>query len=421
LLLNHLDQNSNEELLSPKVPSCEPTQVRRSWAFIVLLGAVSLLADMTYEGARSLLGPFLGALGASAAVVGLVAGLGEFVGYALRFVSGTLADRSRRYWAFTLGGYALNLLAVPLLALTGRWETAAGLIVVERFGKAIRTPARDALLSHAAVQTGYGRGFGLHETLDQVGAVLGPLLVAGVFFTFQSYRLSFGILAVPALLALGTLLVAQRLFPRPWELGTSVERSSQRSESPNGRWPRAFWLYVSFVAVSVLGFANFPLIAYHFKAAGLVPEATIALLFALAMGVDALLAYPMGQLFDRWGFRTLGLVPLLTVPIAPLAFSYSAWAGMAGVIFWGAAMGAQETVLRAAIAKMIPSARRGTAYGIFHAIYGLAWLAGSTAMGLLYEQSALHVAVFAVVLQLLSVPLGLAVLKEATRRARGPE
>ncbi|MGH6852422.1 MAG: MFS transporter, partial [Methylocella sp.] len=138
--------------------------------FIVLLGVVSLFADMTYEGARSVTGPYLGVLGASAAIVGVVAGFGEFLGYALRLVSGYLSDRTGGYWLITIIGYGVNLLAVPLLALTGRWELAVLLIVGERAGKAIRTPARDAMLSHAGSQTGLGWSFGLHGALDQTGA-----------------------------------------------------------------------------------------------------------------------------------------------------------------------------------------------------------------------------------------------------------
>jgi MFS family permease len=166
--------------------------------FVVLLGVVSLLADVTYEGARSAVGPYLEILGASAAAVGVVAGLGELVGYAIRVAAGYLSDRTGRYWAITIAGYGVNLLAVPLLALAGRWEVAAALIVFERLGKAIRTPARDAMLSHATHSMGRGWGFGLHEALDQIGAVLGPLIVAAVLYFTGDYRAGFAILLVPA-------------------------------------------------------------------------------------------------------------------------------------------------------------------------------------------------------------------------------
>jgi hypothetical protein len=196
--------------------------------FVVLIGIVSLFADMTYEGARSVTGPYLGALGASGFVVGLVAGLGELIGYALRLVSGYVADRTARYWAVTLVGYALNMLAVPLLALAGHWETAAALMIAERVGKAIRTPARDAMLSHATREVGHGWGFGLHEAMDQAGAMIGPLAVAAALAAGWGYRAGFGVLLVPAVLALGVLLAAWRAYPRPADPGAHRGRMAAR-------------------------------------------------------------------------------------------------------------------------------------------------------------------------------------------------
>lgn len=124
--------------------------------FILTLGLLSLVTDMVYEGARSILGPFLVTLGASAAAVGFISGVGEFVGYGLRVAAGYLADRTQRYWTFTIAGYLLTVVAVPLLGLVGRLDLAFALVIAERLGKAIRTPARDALLSHAS--HGIGRG-----------------------------------------------------------------------------------------------------------------------------------------------------------------------------------------------------------------------------------------------------------------------
>ena len=181
----------------------------KAMRFVLLLGVVSLLADVTYEAARSISGPFLAVLGASAALVGLVAGLGELIGYGLRVVSGILSDRTGRYWTMTLLGYAVNLLAVPALALAGRWEVAAVLLIAERFGKSIRTPARDAMLSHAAADVGRGWAFGINEAMDQIGAVLGPLLMAAVLAWKNDYRDGFAILLIPSLLALSVLVIAR--------------------------------------------------------------------------------------------------------------------------------------------------------------------------------------------------------------------
>lgn len=374
----------------------------RAWRFILLMGLVSLFADMTYEGARSITGPFLGLLGASAFVVGLVSGLGELAGYALRLASGTLADRTRRYWVLTLAGYGVNLLAVPALALAGHWAWAAALIVLERLGKGLRTPARDAMLSHAVRQVGAGKGFGVHEALDQVGAVAGPLLVAGSLAFWKDYRAGFLVLGGPALMALALLLVARWQFPEP----ARMEIPSGHSEREGGRLAPTYRWYLAFAALAVAGFAPFPLIAYHMEAARVVQGMGIPLLFALAMGADALMAVGAGGLYDRVGLRTLVLVPLLSLPLPFLAFSSLAWGVLVGTLLWGMVMGIHETLMRAAVADLAPLSRRGTAYGVFHTVYGLAWFGGSSLMGALYDRSPVSLMLFAAALQLLSlIPL----------------
>jgi len=388
-------------------PGGEDRRGRAALRFVVLLGVVDLLADATYEGARSIAGPFLAHLGAGAAATGFVAGLGEFAGYALRAVSGYLGDRTGRFWAITIFGYVLNLAAVPLLALAGSWQAASALMVAERSGRAIRGPARDAMLSHAGSRMGRGWAFGLHEALDQLGAVAGPLAVAAALYLAGGYRTGFAILAAPAALSIATLLLSRRLYPEPERLET--EREEGRG------LPRAFWLYMAFVVPGVAGFASFQLVSYHLKTAGLLPGAGIPLAFAAAMGVDALVALASGRLFDRLGLAVLASVPLLTLPVAPLAFSGSAAAALAGVLLWGAVMGVQETIMRAAVGGMAPAGVRGTAYGLFNAVYGLCWFAGSAAMGALYEVSAGHAVAFSVALELASV-LPLALLLREVRR-----
>ncbi|MDI6894499.1 MAG: MFS transporter [Bacillota bacterium] len=389
---------------------------RNAFRLIVLMGVVSLFADVTYEGARSVTGPYLSFLGASAAAVGFVGGLGELVGYGLRLFSGYLADRTRRYWMIAILGYGVNMLAVPLLALAGRWEVAALLIVAERLGKAIRTPSRDAILSHASRQVGSGVGFGLHELLDQVGALTGPLIVAGVLYLRGGrYQPAFAVLLAPALTALLLLAISRLLYPRPEALeGSPVETLPQPDE---GKLPRVFWMYTLFTAASIGGFAHFQLVSYHFKVRGVVPDPQIPILFALAMGVDALVALPVGHLFDRKGLLTLAVLPALTVPIPFLVFSRSYHLAIPGVVLWGAAMAVQETIMRAAIAELIPSARRGMAYGIFNTVYGVAWFAGSAAMGVLYELGVPYVILFALLVELASVPLIFLVARSAKTAA----
>jgi MFS family permease len=381
---------------------------RSALRLVVLLGLVSLFADVTYEGARSITGPFLGTLGASAAVVGIVSGLGELVGYGLRLGSGWLADRTRQYWAITIAGYAVNLVAVPLLALAGRWEIAAILIVTERLGKAIRTPARDVMLSHAAHELGAGRGFGLHEAMDQVGAVTGPLVVAGVLAASGRYTSGFAVLAAPAAIALLVLFAAWRAYPRPRDLEPAAP-----AIRPEGLGP-VFWVYLAGVALLAAGFADFPLVAYHFGRTGAVPAAWIPTFYAVAMGVDALSALFFGRLYDRFGLRTLALAAALSALFAPLVFLGGFVLALLGMIVWGASMGAQESVMRAAVAGMAAAERRGTAYGIFNAGYGLAWFLGSVLLGILYDLSLPAVIAFSVVMQLLAVPV---LLRAAGRAA----
>jgi MFS family permease len=396
---------------TPREAEAPPDYRMVALRFVVLLGAVSLFADMTYEGARSITGPYLGLLGASATAVSVVAGLGELVGYALRLASGYLADRTRRYWAITFAGYLVNLGAVPLLALTGHWPAAAVLMIVERVGKAIRTPARDAMLSHATQQVGRGWGFGLHEALDQVGAVLGPLVVAAVLVARSSYRTGFGVLAVPAALAIAVLVAARLLYPTP----RNLEVDAPRLEA--GGLRRSFWIYLAGMALVGAGYADFPLIAFHFGQRAVAPEAAVPVLYAIAMGVDALAALVFGRLFDRRGLSVLVVAVLLSALFAPLVFLGGLAAALVGMALWGVGTGAQESIMRAAVAEMVPPDRRGAAYGIFNTGYGIFWFLGSVVMGLLYDVSIPLLVVFSMVAQLAAIPLLLWVKREALTHA----
>jgi predicted MFS family arabinose efflux permease len=366
--------------------------------FVILIGVVSLFADLTYEGARSITGPYLALLGANAFVVGLVSGLGELIGYALRFVSGWLADKTRRYWAITFFGYALNLLVVPALALTGSWQMAAMLMIAERTGKAIRVPARDVMLSHATKEMGHGKGFGLHEALDQIGAMLGPSLVAFIFYLRGDYRAGFAILLIPALLALAVLIIAWRLYPRPHDL----ENAAPVLETKG--FPKVFWIYLAAVVLVAAGYADFPLIAYHFEKTASVPQLWIPIFYAVAMGVDALASLLFGYWFDRKGLSVLVFAALIAAFFAPLVFLGGFYLALGGMILWGIGMGAQESIMRAAIAQIVSFKKRGTAYGLFNAGYGIFWFLGSALMGRLYDISIPFLIAFSVLLQIASVP-----------------
>ncbi len=377
--------------------------------FIVLLGIVSLFADITYEGARSINGPYLALLGASATTVGIVAGFGELIGYSLRLVSGYISDKIGRYWAITLFGYTLNMLAVPALALAGRWEIAAALMITERIGKAIRTPARDAMLSHATKEIGRGKGFGLHEALDQIGAFLGPLIVGGVLYIKGGYRTGFAALIIPAIMAISVLMTARWLYPQPRNLEVA------QPELETKGFPKKFWLYLIAVAFIAAGYADFPLIAYHFKKVSAVSDVWIPVFYAIAMGVDAIAALLFGYLFDRKGISVLIVVSLFAMLFAPLVFLGNFSFALIGMALWGMGMGAQESIMRAVIADMVPPGRRGTGYGIFNTGYGIFWFFGSAIMGILYDFSLTSLIAFSVVAQLASIPLLLLVRKYQTK------
>lgn len=372
--------------------------MKRAGKFIILLGLVSLFADMTYEGARGITGPFLLMLGASATMVGFASGLGELSGYIIRLFSGYVADKTRRYWLITFTGYIMNLVVVPLLALAFNWQLAILLIILERIGKGFRTPARDVMLSYATSQVGHGWGFGIHEALDQVGAILGPLMVFLVLYFRGGYRTGFTFLGLPAVFAILTLVVAYFLFPSPHEL--EVGRA-EPLRSPGS----VFWLYLGVVCLIGVGYADFPLIGYHFKNVMLFGDFMIPVLYALAMLVDALSALLFGKFFDYYGFKVMIVSVILSSLFAPLAFLGGVLAAVFGVILWGVGMGAQESIMRAAIARIIPSERRGSAYGIFNLLFGFSWFLGSLFMGIFYEISLLALVIFSVIMQLLAVPL----------------
>ena len=373
---------------------------RNALRFILLLGGVSLFADMTYEGARSINGPFLQALGASGTVVGLTAGFGELVGYGLRWLSGYISDRSHKYWLILITGYILNLVSVPLLAFAGHWQIAVILMIAERAGKAIRNPTRDALLSYASSHTGQGWGFGLHEFLDQLGATLGPLLVSAVLFYKQEhFNLAYSMLLFPALAALSVLLAAKRSYPRPQELEikTIALKEANSFSSPG------FTSYTVAAMCLATGYADYPLIAYHFKQQSVMADTWIALLYAVAMLTEAITALVTGRLFDRIGPAVLVAAVLLSMFFPPLVFLVNVHWAITGMILWGIGMGVQGSILKAVVADMIPPEKRATAFGLFDTVFGLSWFIGSAYLGYLYDRSIMAVVIFSMNMQLLSL------------------
>ncbi len=384
------------------------TTVKRSaMLFVVLLGVVSLFADMTHEGARSVYGPFLALLGANATIVGIVAGFGELVGYALRLVSGYITDRTGRYWTITIMGYVINMLAVPLLALAGRWEVAAFLIIAERAGKAIRNPVRDAMLSHATHDMGRGWGFGFHEAMDTTGAMLGPLIVAAVLYFKGTYQTGFAFLLIPALLTIGVLIFSRFLYPHPRDL------EATKPEVETKGLPRVYWIYLGAMALVAAGYADFPIIAYHFQKTSVVPGNWTPVFYSIAMGFAAIAALIFGRLFDRKGLPVVIIAVLLSCAFAPFVFLGGFYLSLAGMALWGIGLGAHESVMRAAVADMAPQDKRASAYGIFNTAYGIFWFLGSALIGILYDFSIPLLIAFSVAAQLVAVPLLLKVKKRA--------
>lgn len=371
---------------------------RSAFEFVVLLGIVSLFADMVYEGARSITGPFLGLLGASGAVVGFVAGFGELIGNILRPLSGLLVDRTSKYWLIAFLGYCCNLIAIPLLALADNWQLAALLIIFERIGKAIRTPSRDAMLSYATQKMGRGWGFGLHQVLDQIGGMLGPLIITIVLFLRNDYRLGFAILVIPAILSLITLLFASKLYPNPRHLEVDVP------ELKPTKIPSLFWIYLIGAGLIAAGFADFPLIAFHFQKTAMFSPILIPIVYMIAMGASAVSALVFGWIYDRKGSATLIIAILLSSLFAPFVFLGDFKVTLIGMILWGIGMGAQRSLLKAVIGDMVSKQIRGSAYGIFNTGYGIAWFLGSWLIGVLYDISIFWLIVFSIIAQLSSIP-----------------
>src|SRR5579872_439919 len=392
--------------LASSVPAGAKNPSQAARRFIVLLGFVSLFGDMTYEGARRIVGPYLALLGASATIVGVAAGFGELVGYAFRLLSGYVGDRTGRYWTVTIIGYILNLFAVPLLALAGSWQIAVLLIVTERIGRALRAPTRDAMLSHAATHTGRGWAFGLHEAMDTTGAVIGPLAISAALYLKQGYTTSFAMLVVPAVLSMTVLLIARAQFPAPRDLEVAEPIREPAA------LPRQFWLFSFGAAFIGAGYADFSLLAYHFGKTGVVTSPLVPLLYA---------ALVLGPIFDRIGIGILIPVTLISAASAPLAFLGGPALLTVGIICWGIGMGAQESVMRAVVGSMATRERRGTAFGLFHSVFGVAWFVGSIFLGMTYDRSVTAVAILSLALQLLALPILWATMRSSgesqTRRA----
>lgn len=384
-------------------------RMSQAMLFILLFGIVSMFSDMTKESAESIRGAFLSLMGASAATIGLMSGLGELVGYSLRFVSGKFADRTKRYWPIVIAGYCLELITIPALALVGEhgWIAACILLVVQKFGKAIKKPAKDTVVSFAASQEGAGKAFGLQELLDQFGAVLGPLLLYVIMLfktqgtTFERYSFCFLALGIPAIITLVLLIVTRLNFPNPENFEPDAK------EYVPLRIEKRFVLYIVGISLFAFGFLDYSLVAMHVSrafTAEISPE-ILPLLYSGAMLIDAVAALLFGYLYDKWGMKVLVASAVIAAPFSFLVFmGHSVTALITGIIMWGIGMGAQESILKAAVTSMTPKASRATGFGIFSLAFGIAWFFGSWALGALYDVNVALMASVSAACQLLAIP-----------------
>jgi MFS family permease len=378
-----------------------------AFSFVLIMGLVNLFGDVAYEGGASINGPFMASLGAGAAIISITAGAGEFLGYALRLPAGYIADKTGRYWTITFIGYVINLFAVPAMALAGNWQVAALLVLAERAGRALRKPTVEAMLSYTTNELGRGWVYGVNTALDEIGATIGPLIIALVLLLHGNYRTGYALLAISALLALASLIAARVTFPLPARL--------EQGHSATARgFQRAYWMAMLAGAFFAAGLMSFELISYHLAANKIIEGPWIPVLLALATAFGVIASLVLGKLYDGYGMPVLLAAVLLSAMFSPLVFFGGTAAVVAGMLLWGIGYATQDTLLKAVIAGLLPEGKRNTAFGLFYAGYGGGWLVGSIVTGLLYDQSRVGLVVFAAAAQLASLPLFL--LAERRRR-----
>lgn len=382
---------------------------------IIIFGIISMFGDVVYEAARSVNSQYLNLLSISAVQVGLVFGIGEFLGYFLRLVAGSLSDKSGNHWVFMFLGYGI-LLVVPLMGLTMNWNILVVLILMERIGKALRSPAKDTIISGVAEnQAGVGFAFGLQEALDQIGAFIGPLIFTMVFYFsgkngIMQYQLGYKSLFIPFVILMLFLSYAYRKTKRD-NLIPSVTKKDFHKENLKP----IFWVYTTFTFFCTIGFVNFSTVGYHLKANNLMSDGNITILYSIAMVVDAATALFVGKAYDHLKIKTkkktggllvLMVIPFLTLLLPFLTLSNSTALIVIGMTVFGIVLGTHETVMRSAIADITPFNKRGTSYGVFNTSYGLALLGGAALMGLLYDMKMIGIIIaFTCIAELIAIML----------------
>ncbi len=400
--------------------------------FILSFGVVSMLMDIVYEGALSVQGPLLLSLGASAAIVGIVSGVGEATALAGRLVSGPWADRTKKYWLFAIIGYAITAIAVPAMGIVGSVGGVAFLIIFERFGKSVRTPSRDAMISHASAAVGRGKGFAMHEMMDQIGAMAGPLIVAAILWaTANNYAPALGILGIPGVAAICVLLGLRHRVPDPSVYEENLENvtsganngsadrdrakaAANRNETDARQkqvaqknkkssvvslLPKTFWAYSTICGLVLSGVATFAVLSYHMVSTGIINDAAVPVIYAVAMAVDAVFALITGTLYDKLGPRVLLVLPIVCAVIPLIAYGDQLWMLVTGAVLWGASLGIQESTMRAYVADLVSTDHRASAFGVFSVFTGIGSFLGGTIAGALYGISPSLIAVWSIAIE----------------------
>ncbi len=383
--------------------------LRRVFTLIILFGVVSLLADITYEGARGVIPKYFHVLGVLAQPVIVIGGIGDLIAHSMRVLTGIAIHILGAYWLFTFMGYTITIISIPLIGLFTDWRIVAALVIMDRLGKAIRAPARDALFSGISRSIGHGLGFGIAEVLDQVGAIVGPLYMMLALMYGFSYRTAFLYLFIPGIAALFVLYTVYALYPRKvYEAIRGCARTSHRSRLIEGlrKLGLGYWKFCLVAFFNTLGLLHIFLVLYRASEYAIIESWYIPFLYLVAMAVDAAIAIPMGLLFDKFGIKILAAIfPLaVAIPLAlhlniPLLHKF-----LLAAIIYGVIIGTHESVFRAAVATLTPSSVRGLAYGIFSALYGLAILCSSIVTSLLYPNFTL-LTLYALLLQTTAISI----------------
>jgi MFS family permease len=358
-----------------------------AFRLVVLLGTISLFIDMATDGYYSVVGSYLGTLGATAAIVAIITGIAGLVSYTPRLVSGWYCDQTGHYWSLMGLGLMINFVSIPILALAGHWELAFVVIVLDRLGRALRSPARDAIISHAAKDMGgVGKAFGLHEAMSDIGSMVGPVIVALILEADYGYSMAIGVLIVPAFLAMVILVLTMRWYPKPMELEQKCAKSDKETKTKL-KLPGLFWIYIMGAGLIAAAFIDFPLISYHMTADDNIEDFWVPVLYAVAMGLDAISAIVFGHIYDRVGVKAVAAVFCLSAFFVPLVFDSDPLMMVAGIMLWGVGQGAMGSILRSVVAELVPRDRRGVGFGIFSTTYGIMWFLGNATMGVLYDIS----------------------------------